>query len=68
MAVKNYAESLFAYYLFLKMELVNIRLICHRQSGMNYSILIEYGENSKDLFWVQMLEKYVDSIAANSGN
>jgi len=47
------------------MELVNIRLICHRQSGMNYSILIE---NSKDLFWVQMLEKYVDSIAANSGN
>lgn len=66
--MKIYAESLFAYYLFLQMELVNIRLICHRQSGMNYSILIEYGENSKDLFWVQMLEKYVDSIAANSGN
>lgn len=45
--MKIYAESLFAYYLFLKMELVNIRLICHRQSGMNYSILIEYGNGKK---------------------
>lgn len=35
---------------------------------MNFSIIIEHGENSNDLFLVQMLEKNVDSIAANSGN